>query len=63
MLVRGGEAAVEIPEPGITRQVLGHDPTLMMVRVRFEAGAVGYVHRHPHRQATFTPAREDFLPR
>jgi quercetin dioxygenase-like cupin family protein len=37
---------------GVSRQVLGHDAALMMVRVRFEAGAVGSLHHHPHRQAT-----------
>jgi quercetin dioxygenase-like cupin family protein len=25
----------------------------MLVRVRFESGAVGTVHHHPHRQATY----------
>ncbi|HYH79082.1 MAG TPA: cupin domain-containing protein [Longimicrobium sp.] len=37
---------------GVSRQVLGYDAALMMVRVRFEAGAVGALHHHPHRQAT-----------
>jgi quercetin dioxygenase-like cupin family protein len=37
---------------GVSRQVLGYDEALMMVRVRFEAGAVGALHHHPHRQAT-----------
>lgn len=37
---------------GVSRQVLGYDAALMMVRVRFEAGAVGAIHHHPHRQAT-----------
>jgi quercetin dioxygenase-like cupin family protein len=36
---------------GISRQVLGHDEALMMVRVRFAAGAAGTLHHHPHRQA------------
>ena len=53
MLIRRDEAKVEHPEPGITRQVLGHDPALMMVRVTFAEGAVGYVHHHAHRQATY----------
>jgi quercetin dioxygenase-like cupin family protein len=53
MVVRGHEATVEPAEPGVTRQVLGHDPHLMMVRVTFESGAVGYVHTHPHRQVTY----------
>ena len=36
---------------GVSRQVLGHDAELMMVRVRFEAGAEGALHHHPNRQA------------
>ena len=42
--------------PGVRRQILGHGPDLMMVRVEFEAGAVGAVHHHPHRQATYVAA-------
>jgi quercetin dioxygenase-like cupin family protein len=42
--------------PGVRRQVLGHGPDLMMVRVEFEAGAVGAVHHHPHRQVTYVAA-------
>lgn len=37
---------------GVSRQILGYDAQLMMVRVRFEAGAVGALHHHPHRQVT-----------
>ena len=43
----------EAPDPGITRQVLGYDGELMLVRVVFEAGAVGSEHAHPHRQVTY----------
>ena len=39
--------------PGIERQILSHGPDLMLVRVKFDAGAVGAVHNHPHRQATY----------
>ena len=53
MIVRGHDAPSEPAEPGVTRQVLGHDPELMMVRVTFEEGAEGYVHSHPHRQVTY----------
>jgi quercetin dioxygenase-like cupin family protein len=38
---------------GVSRQILGHDDQLMMVRVRFEPGSVGAMHHHPHRQATY----------
>jgi quercetin dioxygenase-like cupin family protein len=53
MIVRGTEAPIDPAEPGVTRQVLGHDPELMMVRVTFAEGAVGYIHSHPHRQVTY----------
>jgi quercetin dioxygenase-like cupin family protein len=53
MIIRGHEAPIEPAEPGVTRQVLGHDPELMMVRVTFTEGAVGYIHSHPHRQVTY----------
>ena len=53
MIVRSEEARIVQAGPGVTRQVLGHDPELMMVRVTFEKGAVGYLHAHPHRQVTF----------
>ena len=50
--VHGADQAWEDLGGGVSRQVLAHDAVLMMVRVRFEAGAVGAVHAHPHRQVT-----------
>lgn len=41
---------------GVRRQILVHGDDLMMVRVDFAAGAVGAVHHHPHRQATYVAA-------
>jgi quercetin dioxygenase-like cupin family protein len=38
---------------GVRRQVLGYDGHLMMVRVEFDKGSIGYVHRHAHRQVTY----------
>lgn len=38
---------------GITRQFVGFNTQLMMVKVRFKEGAVGYVHDHFHSQATY----------
>ncbi|HEV7994162.1 MAG TPA: cupin domain-containing protein [Gemmatimonadaceae bacterium] len=43
-------------EPGVRRQILGHGPDLMMVRVEFEKGAVGALHHHPHRQVSYVAA-------
>ena len=51
--VRSADVEWEVPDPGIMRQILGYDGELMLVRVVFEAGAVGTAHRHPHRQVTY----------
>ena len=40
-------------DAGLRRQILGHGPDLMMVRVEFEPGAVGALHHHPHRQVAY----------
>ncbi len=40
-------------EPGVERQVMGYDQHLMVVKVRFETGATGARHHHPHSQATY----------
>jgi quercetin dioxygenase-like cupin family protein len=53
MFVKATESGVEQVDAGVTRQILGYDPQLMMVRVTFEKGAVGASHSHPHRQVTF----------
>ena len=39
--------------PGVKRQILSYGPDLMLVRVTFEKDAVGALHNHPHRQATY----------
>ncbi len=38
---------------GVSRQILLWDDALMMVKVMFEEGAIGYVHSHPHRQVSY----------
>lgn len=43
---------------GIKRQFCGYDDSIMMVKVEFEAGAVGYVHSHPHSQASYVESGE-----
>ncbi|MCW2241009.1 cupin domain-containing protein [Azospirillum canadense] len=35
---------------GVRRKILGHNDAMMMVRVEFETGAIGPLHRHPHVQ-------------
>lgn len=38
---------------GIQRQVYGYDDRIMLVKVKFEQGAVGDLHQHPHSQVTY----------
>jgi quercetin dioxygenase-like cupin family protein len=37
---------------GVQRQILGYDDQIMLVKVKFEKGAVGAMHSHPHVQAS-----------
>ena len=38
---------------GLQRQLFGFDDRLMTLKIKFERGAVGALHRHPHSQATY----------
>lgn len=51
--VAADRAAKEDLGGGIARQILGHGPDLMVVRVWFDKDAVGEVHAHPHSQSTY----------
>jgi len=51
--VRTQDTPWEAAGPGVRRQILGYGPDLMMVRIEFEAGAIGALHHHPHRQVTY----------
>jgi quercetin dioxygenase-like cupin family protein len=38
---------------GIRRQVFGYDDKIMLVKAKFEKGAIGTLHEHPHVQVTY----------
>jgi quercetin dioxygenase-like cupin family protein len=42
-----------VVEKGIERKVMAYNEDMMMVKVRFEAGARGSLHKHTHTQITF----------
>ena len=54
--VRCADIGWEKMAEGVRRQVLGHGSDLMIVRVEFDRDAVGALHHHPHRQATYVMA-------
>ena len=61
VFVSGHEIGWEIMGHGVRRQVLGYGTDLMMVRVEFEKDAIGVMHQHPHRQATYVAAGRFFV--
>ncbi|MBK5719413.1 cupin domain-containing protein [Dysgonomonas sp. Marseille-P4677] len=38
---------------GITRQILGYDKSLMLVKVSFIKSSIGEIHSHPHVQSSY----------
>lgn len=38
---------------GVERKLLGFGPDLLMTRVKFRKGSVGYLHKHAHRQVSY----------
>ena len=47
------EKAWEPAGEGVVRQILGYDGQVMLVKVKFEHGAVGTPHTHYHTQTTY----------
>ncbi|WP_340679434.1 cupin domain-containing protein [Paraglaciecola sp.] len=43
---------------GISRQIMGYNHELMLVRVWFDDNAIGYVHKHFHSQITYVESGE-----
>lgn len=51
--VKNAQVPLEEVDTGLTRQIMGYTPNLMLVRVFFKKGAIGYKHSHPHEQVTY----------
>lgn len=49
----GAELPWECPSPGLNRQIMGYDGQIMLVKVHFDQGAIGYEHQHFHSQSTY----------
>jgi unsaturated pyranuronate lyase len=54
----GKETPTEVVSEGVTRQILGFNNQIMMVRVYFEQGSEGYVHSHFHSQVAYVESGE-----
>lgn len=38
---------------GVTRQILGYNQDIMLVKVNFQTGSIGEPHSHPHVQSSY----------
>lgn len=54
----GEETPWEEVGPGLKRQMMGYDGKIMLVKVQFETGAVGQLHKHYHSQVTYVESGE-----
>ena len=52
MFVENDSIAWETVDKGVRRKIMAYDERLMLVKVDFEAGAIGTLHRHYHTQIT-----------
>jgi len=53
MITRYKTVSPSQPLPGVTRRVLAHSPSLMLVEHVLEKGALLPRHQHPHEQAVY----------
>ena len=43
----------EILDEKASRQIMGHDDRIMLVKVKFEKGGTGALHKHEHSQTSY----------
>lgn len=53
MFVKNSEIKLDNLGNGVSRKILAYDKNMMSVEVRFEKGAVGAMHTHPHTQISY----------
>lgn len=53
MIVRNDDVKLDDLGKGVSRKVLAHVPSVMMVQVNFIKGAVGEIHQHIHEQISY----------
>lgn len=43
---------------GVQRKIMGYDDKIMLVKVKFDKGGIGYEHAHYHSQTTYVASGE-----
>jgi len=52
------ETPWEQVQEGLSRQIMGYDGKIMLVKAKFEKGAIGNLHKHYHSQVTYVESGE-----
>ena len=52
VFIENREVPWEATGPGMKRKIMAWDEKLMVVKVQFDAKAIGMLHQHPHSQIT-----------
>ena len=53
MFTKNSDVALTDLGGGVSRKILSYNESLMSVEVRFEKGAIGSMHTHPHVQISY----------
>ena len=53
MFVKNDQIALTDLGAGVSRKILAYNDEIMSVEVRFEKGAIGAMHTHPHSQISY----------
>ena len=53
MIVYNKDVKAVVTEAGVERKILAYSDEMMMCEIKFEKGACGSVHSHPHLQITY----------
>ena len=53
MFVKNDDVKLTELGGGVSRKILAYDDNMMSVEVRFEKGAIGSMHTHPHVQISY----------
>jgi quercetin dioxygenase-like cupin family protein len=51
--IKSADVPVESMAPGLSRQIMGYQSDVMLVKVFFEKGTVAAPHDHPHQQVGY----------
>lgn len=51
--IKNSDVKVDKLQEGLSRQIMGYDSDLMVVRVYFDTGTVAPTHKHFHQQVTY----------